>query len=531
MSTPLLVRHPLPFPTESLVGYVLRLSQENGYSSPWSVYQMAGLQQNQVRSSGFKFERLAKITGRPASVLNKIAFSASSDHPRWSRLLGHDLVPTDLNLIRPKLCPQCIDEKGFIEAHWHLELMVACPVHHLLLASCCPKCGKRLRWFRPALLECECGGDLLKCDLPSIPQAEARLLDVIRRKILSQSKSEENPTSLPLDELMTINLRSLLALIRTVGKHRMIANNCTEWNNPRRIVTAAAQVMSDWPNNFIALLNDLGERLPSNVGGGVGKQFAGIYCALFKSKAIRPREDTNFLRVAFLGFARNHWGRGYVDHKLMREARETVPGRFLTQTEFAAQIGVRQITAARMLKKCTVPSIRIKSGSVEKILVDVNAGVVLRTSSGAIYRSREAAKCLGLSVTVLQALRRIGVYEVRHLSPTRQGFHELDVEAFRKKLLALASSPVLPNNRDFITLEAVVKGRHESLDLKVNLLRAMLAKEIPVVGSFDGKLEGLRLYRCDYQQFVAKSRTGRPTVTLKSAIPVRLKCTSTSSQR
>lgn len=521
MNTPLLVRHPSPFPTESLVGYVLRLSQENGYDSPWSVYQMAGLRQNQVRSSGFKFERIAEITGRPSSVLNKIAFSASSDHPRWSRLLGHDLVPTDLNLTKPKLCPQCIAEKGFIEAHWHLELMVACPVHRRQLASCCPKCGKHLRWFRPALLECECGGDMLTCDLPLIPQAEAQLLDVIRRKVLSHAKSEENPTSLPLDELMAMNLRSLLALVRTVGKHRMIANGCTEWSDPMRIVTAAAQVLSDWPNNFIALLNDLGERLPSNVGGGVGKQFAGIYCALFRSKAIRPREHTDFLRVAFLDFARNHWGRGYVDHKLMREISGVGSGRFLTQAEFAAQIGVQQVTAARMLKNRTVPSRRIKSGSVEKILVDVNAGAVVRTSPGAILRSREAAKQLELSVSVLQAIRKIGLFEVRHLSPTRPGFHELDIDAFRQKLLDLTTSPVPSSNREYITLEAVVKGHHESLELKVNLLRALVSKELPIAGNSDGTIGGVRMFRSDYQQFVAKSRIGWPTEVDNSASPVR----------
>jgi len=44
MSMPLLVRHPAPKPTESLLGYVLRVSEGNGYSSPWSVYRLARLE-------------------------------------------------------------------------------------------------------------------------------------------------------------------------------------------------------------------------------------------------------------------------------------------------------------------------------------------------------------------------------------------------------------------------------------------------------------------------------------------------------
>ena len=84
MSTPLLVRHPAPYPTESLVGYVLRLAEENGYASPWSVYSLAGLKQNEIRTSGFKLEKLAAIINRPASELESIGFSA----PRKSASMG-----------------------------------------------------------------------------------------------------------------------------------------------------------------------------------------------------------------------------------------------------------------------------------------------------------------------------------------------------------------------------------------------------------------------------------------------------------
>jgi hypothetical protein len=61
---------------------------------------------------------------------------------------------------------------------------------------------------------------------------------------------------------------------------------------------------------------------------------------LFKSEATRPREQTDFLKVAFLDFAMNHWGRGIVDHKLAKQLGALIPKRYLTQTEFAAQIGV-----------------------------------------------------------------------------------------------------------------------------------------------------------------------------------------------
>src|ERR1035441_9832190 len=64
-----------------------------------------------------------------------------------------------------------------------------------------------------------------------------------------------------------------------------------------------------------------------------------------------------------------------------------------------------------------------------------------RTCPGEIYRVRVAAKRLVISVSVLKAMKSSGIYEVNHLLPTRAGFHELDLRAFTRKLLALASDP------------------------------------------------------------------------------------------
>jgi hypothetical protein len=328
------------------VGYVLRLSEKNGYLSPWSVYQLAGMRQKEMKTTGIRVEKLAPIASCLESELTQIAFTSAGNR-RLPQLLGHRLTPTDLNIAQPKLCPQCVAEKRFIEAHWHLELMVACPVHQCLAMSHCPKCGKRLRWFRPGLSECECGANLLEYEMPPISQPEASLLDLIRMNVLGYSGDKENPVSLPHEDLLAMTLRSMLTVIRALAKHRLVADGCTAQTGQKEIILAASRVLTDWPKNFIALLNDLGQQLPSDVSGGVGKQFEGIYRALFRTNAIGQPEHTNFLRVAFLDFAVNHWGRGFVDHKLIRKLGDVGPKRYLTQTEFAAQIGVQQSTVAR----------------------------------------------------------------------------------------------------------------------------------------------------------------------------------------
>jgi TniQ len=307
VSMPFLVRHPAPNPTESLLGYVLRVSEGNGYSSPWSVYCLAGMKSNEMRASGVKLEKLARITNWPQEKLDTIAYSAPAGQPRWSRLLGHPVLPQDLNLTHPRFCPQCAREKGFLEAHWDLALMVACPVHQCSLAASCQQCGRHLRWFRHGLLECECGGDLSNCDLSSISGPEASLLNIIRRKALSGPPAESNPMGLPQDQLMAMGLRSMLLAIRTIAKHRILADGTGDWSNDNEIVSAAARVFVEWPENFIVLLEDIGRQLPADITGGVGKQFSGIFWGLFRNKAMGDQKQTKFLRSAFLDFATNHW--------------------------------------------------------------------------------------------------------------------------------------------------------------------------------------------------------------------------------
>ncbi len=506
MSQPLLVRHPAPYPTESLVGYALRLSEKNGYVSPWSLCQLAGMRQRELQTTGIRMEKLAAIANCSASELSQIAFTSASNRKLLS-LLGHRLTPTDLNITQPKLCSRCVAEKGFIEAHWHLELMVACPIHQCLATSHCPTCAKRLRWFRPGLLECECGGILLESETSIISQPEIALLDLIRRKTLGDPAAKENAVSFPQDDLMAMTPRSLLMVIRVLAKFRMIADNCATPISERQVIFAASHVLMDWPLNLIRLLGDLGEKLPADVAGGVARQFEGIYRALFRNRAI-DRGDTDFLRIAFLDFAMNHWGRGYVDHKLITEMGAAVPKRFLTQTEFAARIGVQQVTAARLLKDSKLAATRVKCGKANRILIDASLNAIPRTAPGRIFRKRQAAKLLGISVSLLEAIKEAGIYEVNNLLPTRAGFHELDLKAFSQKLFALAPESNCQDASGFesITLKNVSCGHHESTATKLSVLRALLTKEIAIVGNANGTIGGLLLDRFVYRKFIVNVR-------------------------
>ena len=263
---------------------------------------------------------------------------------------------------------------------------------------------------------------------------------------------------------MAMNLRAMLVVVRTLGKYRLIADGRTCLEDEPQLISAAARVLTDWPKNFIELLSDIGKELKSLAKGGVRKQFEPIYCALFKTRAISAIEQTGFLRAAFLDFAGNHWGRGYVDPKLLRQARGKTTSRFITRSEFAGRVGIHSRTASRLLNELKVPATRIQCGKSERILVDMSQNVFRRPSPGKIHRERNAANQLGLSVSVLRALKEGGIFEFNHHLPTKGGYHELDIEAFKTRLLsrAPAQGPAMSEANGHAVFKVVMSGHHDS---------------------------------------------------------------------
>jgi hypothetical protein len=321
-----------------------------------------------------------------------------------------------------------------------------------------------------------------------------------------------------------MNLRSMLSVIRVLGKYRLMANGNTATLDQLQIVSAATEVLRQWPMNFIQLMSDLGEALPASPSGGVGRQFEGIYRALFKNKAVEPHQQADFLKSAFVEFATNHWGRGFVDHKLIKQVSGPTRRRYVTQSEFAAKLGVQQRTAARFLKAKQIAADRVRCGRVERVIVDVSHDIGPGTRPGRILRSRVAARQLGVPVSVLNALRRTGELEVRHLSRFRTGWHEKDVEAFRGKLLSLVRSTVELEfgSVKIITVGAIMRNRHYSSGVKADFVRALLSKQIPAFGNENATIGEIRIDLYLYKKWVetagsqAAGNTRTPTEVAKS---------------
>ena len=224
MTSPFLVRHPVPFLTESLFGYILRLSEENGYTTPWSLLLLAQIRQHEARSTGIQVAKLAQVSNRPQTELESTSYRWPGDRPRSCRLLGHLLTPWELAVTRPRLCPECVAEKGSIEAHFDLALMTGCPVTEGG-ALRCPGCMKPLPWFRPGLLDVSAARTCGTSACPRSPGPKPILLDLIRRKILGLTAGRDYASGLPSSYLEVMSLQPLLSLVGMLGRRRMVVDN------------------------------------------------------------------------------------------------------------------------------------------------------------------------------------------------------------------------------------------------------------------------------------------------------------------
>ena len=498
----LLVRHPRPFQTESLFGYILRLSEENGFVTPWSLFRFAGMVQSEVVNHGFNFQKLANIINWSSlSSDNNAGDSVQSGRTGLADLAESFLLP-ELIHREAKFCPQCVEEKGFIEAHWGLPLMVACPTHGCMALFACPQCDRPLRWYRPGLLECKCGGDLRVANRPRITDREAILLDLVRAHVLRCAPRLDNPSAFPISDLMGMDTATLVSVINTVAKHRLTTDGCFPPSDQHQIINVAARVLEDWPRNFVLLLKDFGEVIRQQGKENMTARCKIMYRSLLSASDRSRRDQVDFMLRMMVEFAVDEWG--FSDALQMEDFKYKLPMGLLSASQVAVQAKSRLLTTDPL---CPPGPKVTKSGIEEREhLHDGRGGNEDRvdpTDRGLSERF------LGVPQPLMQALIHGGVYQRHCLAPSVYGFHEWDLSEFRGRLLALApsSSTSAFEASDCISLGRALSWRLDTPKEKVLLLEALLRRNLPVVGKSADTIGGLLIERHAYLKFMGDCRT------------------------
>lgn len=514
----LLVRTPHPQPTESLLGYVLRISEENGYSSAWHIFQLAGVQPDAMLSPQVPVEKLEAVLGMQSGTLSRYAYR-STDGDASFKLLGTSLgrSPKEhcLGLRSASFCPLCVQEKGFIDAFFDLSVVSVCPDHRCKLLETCPSCSAAVSWFRPGLLTCRCGASLANGSSTPATAEDAELQGALRAVLHGVPLSKcPNTCNFPIAQLEEIPLQPLMQLLLTLGQ-RHLMNQGVEEAHSSAAMAAASRVLLNWPAGYVEFLKETGVALnPEGLPGtGLRKHFAPLYESLFKGRPWSPHAE--FLRKEFVVFGLKHWGHAAVDKKLLR-GDEADDRRFISKRGFERQFGISYAATKRLIQEGVLSVEAVALGRRTCAVVDLDASQ-LPVAKESVITVREAAALAGLPVSVIVELRARGVLKTSIRAGHRTSWYRSDVTTFIAGAPAPASAKT--KGKDGVSLGEVMRLKLGSVAAKADVVQAVWEGEIPVIGLVGESLSSLILDKRAVDEVVVHKRatSGAPYLPIATA--------------
>jgi hypothetical protein len=503
MTEALLIRTPKPKAGESLLGYVLRLSETNGYDTPWHIWRAAGYGQGEMQTPGFDVTRLAAVTGQPPDQLAKHAYLATDASGRRyyqinRQRIGGGRASTFFRLRRPAICTACILECGYASVCWDARDYVACPDHKVLLLERCPACGHALSWFRPGLLTCRCGASFERVTAKPAAEELVALMRVLRCKILGSQPAaspHEGFCGMPMEHLAPVSLAAIWRAMDSVRRLNVDAPYAVS------AAATAAEIFTHWPHGFHAYLRRMGTQGIEAGAKHIGfrAQFEKLYISVLKPQT--SLTGLAFMREAFVKFGLREWGQATVDEKLLRGAQPK--SRYLSASSFADLVGVMRITVKKWLADGMEPAKAVKIGNQTRYVLDAEQARGSQRCNDHRLRLREAAGIVGLPVSVLRELKRLGQYSTIVAINRRAGFWEVDLAAFRQRLVSL--SPSASKNitnlevKSFGSIMRDVKfGDHRA---KGAFVADLLTGQIKVTGLSGTSIASLLVRQSDVEAF------------------------------
>lgn len=302
-----------PKADESLLGFIVRLTELNDYDTPTWITQEAKLGNiwNQLAfvKNNIDIEPLAKLSGREVAELTPLLYLSAdgSNKSLTPRVILNQTVPAyAIRLKDPKICPACLRESGYCRKVWDLAPLTSCPIHRCLLLAECPKCKRRISWIRNSISQCPhpCGYNWTDASLQFVDDvglAISRQIHHLCGLPVGKAPHQEFIAGTPLTGLELEHLISSVAFIAS----QLDGFIDTKWkyfvsirDNERihNLLTKALLVFNNWPNNFFSFLDWRRLQTAKAQCSGFKNEFNEYRNALYQQLSSR---HFDFLRNAF----------------------------------------------------------------------------------------------------------------------------------------------------------------------------------------------------------------------------------------
>jgi len=451
-----LVITPGPIKDEHFLGYLLRVSEENGYASPAEILRYVDINSLRMQSLRMPTDKLIPMLNRSPEELKAASFVIDDMKSRAMKYkVANQVVYSNYIEKSARFCPLCVAEKGFIESYWGLRFAIGCPIHERFAISICPQCNKKITWQRKGLLTCLCGFDFSTIRGAPIQDSNMLgILNVIRVKYLGiASPCDKAAAVKPASSLIplpNLDLNMLLYLINILGNY---VSAGSERNSERDALETAANALADWPNGFHSYLR----YIKNNEHFHPKKQHDKLRRFFFQSWS--DDHELTLMRDEFISF------------DLQDTNDATIPSRRINTTDqlsnitgptgLARIIGVQPSEIRNLVKHGYLHPTMIANGNASRLVFEITDDLPRKTNHRC-YTIKEAAKMIGVPSGFLEKLREKGVYALRHIPDNLYSYHELDIKALSNALLRLPTprhpKPYCPE--EHITLLEVLKRKN-----------------------------------------------------------------------
>jgi hypothetical protein len=458
-----------PEKEESFIGYIVRLTEVNGYETPSWIFSLSGIDYMELQwkftfvfSRSKKLENLAELTGSSLDDLVSLLYLPVTPRRHPEVDYEYDFFGALLNrsIIRPhcpKVCPKCLAESGYSLRIWDCSLVTACPIHECMLLDTCPECNRRIKCIRNKLSICSCGCDWRDTNLTTLPAEQLAVSRRIyqlcgtipRAKSAAQCGSLLQGLGLQDFTVVIVFIAGLFGkLARATGRpSRSIKLRNTELH---ALFTKAHKVFENWPHNFHQFLRvqSTGKKRLNPHGGeldtALRREFGSFYERLYEDLR-EPQFD--FMREAFAEF---------LTDRIKSQSEPSAAAPCVTSFDIDTYISVAQ---ARRLLKITHRAIfdLIKVGEIDFVIRNKGTALryLLRKSDVENVKdkleqaisSRTLARQLGVDCGVIYELAKSGYLKTTSRRAT-DGYHtsKFDPDAANRLLKTFSDRPTEAEN-------------------------------------------------------------------------------------
>ena len=231
---------PTAFSNESVIGHTLRLLKRNGFKHITHVLKKPEITRL-IKWQKSKIDTLDNLTFKKAP-------SPQTSFPFWEKSL----------LTTVQVCPQCIEENGYLHEEWQNPFIKYCEKHLCMLLSGCSSCGEQLKFDIKLLSnQCtnpKCGKSLSSEPLISSLDNEERVFDCYLSAYVLNNLCD-NSTKYPDELINQGDLLIGLELLSSKQKARAWLNELVSNSNQyiplnislASVLTLTKYLKCDWP--------------------------------------------------------------------------------------------------------------------------------------------------------------------------------------------------------------------------------------------------------------------------------------------